>query len=314
MVRWLGGILASLFLIAGSIFIFLSDSDLPKAALIDKYGGPEARFLDLNEGGRAHYRDQGQQDGLPILFIHGSSASLHTWQSWVGELSDAFRLVSVDLPGHGLTGPVSGNNYSMQSMTEFVNQVASGLGLDRFAIAGNSMGGNVAWHFALTYPDKVSHLILLDASGVPYPKEQEDLPLAFRIARTPIIGNAMIWFTPKRLVESGLKKAVANSDLITPDMVTRYHELARFEGSRKANLIRFRQSYDLTDVDRLSEISAPTLILWGSLDTLVPVAAAHVYDHQIIDSTLIVYEQIGHLPMEEIPQQSAADVRAFLQK
>lgn len=297
-------------LIAGLVFAF-SDPDVPADVLVGKYGQAPSQFVDLPSGAHVHYRDQGQPTAMPLVLLHGSNASLHTWEPWVRELSTQFRVISVDLPGHGLTGPVPGDDYSQEGMVKFVDEFTLRLKVDRFALAGNSMGGGVAACFAIEHPERLTHLILVDAAGLPT-KTPQDPGLGFRIARTPVLQNLMLYVSPRRLFEDDLKKAIVDDAIVTPEMVDRYWELNRRVGTRAATLKRFQIPRDDFIELNVMKITAPTLILWGELDTFVPRDVGDAYNNAIKGSRLIVYKNVGHIPMEEVPEPSARAVREFL--
>ena len=297
-------------LIAGLVFAF-SDPDVPADVLVAKYGPPPSQFVDLPSGARVHYRDQGQPNAMPLVLLHGSNASLHTWEPWVRELSTQFRVISVDLPAHGLTGPVPGDDYSQEGMVKFVDEFTLRLKVDRFALAGNSMGGGVAARFAIEHPERLTHLILVDAAGLPT-KSPQDPGVGFRIARTPILQNVLLYVSPRRLFEDGLKKAIVDDALVTPEMVDRYWELNRRTGTRAATLKRFQTVRDDFIEQNVAKIATPTLILWGELDTLVPRDVGDAFNTAIKGSRLIVYKNVGHIPMEEVPEPTARAVREFL--
>jgi len=292
-------------------FFVLRTPEIPRAQLIEKYAGAESAFLELDQGGTAHYRDQGNPEGYPLVLIHGSNASLHTWQPWADELGDAFRIISMDMPGHGLTGAVPGSTYSTADMVAFVGEVTSKLGIERFALAGNSMGGTVAWNFALSHPGKVSHLVLVDSGGLPDAGETEP-PLAFKLLRRPAIARYAIQVAPPSLIEDALLASFSDDGLVTEEMIQRYADLNRMEGTRAATVRRFQNPYLTETVSRLEQITAPTLILWGDEDELISVDVAGIFDQRIPESDLIIYVGVGHIPQEEVAATSAADVRAFL--
>jgi len=295
---------------AAGIF-FLSDPDVPAAELDALYGQPPSQFITLPSGARVHYRDQGQRNGPALVLLHGSNASLHTWEPWVDELGDAFRLVSVDLPSHGLTGAVPGDDYSQEGMAKFVEEFTTAVGVERFALAGNSMGGGVAARFALLHPERLTHLILVDAAGMPT-KTPRDPGLGFTLARMPVVQYVLLFVTPRNLFEDGLKTAMYDDAHVTPEMVDRYWRLNRREGTRAATLKRFQTPPDTYIQDNVAKIATPTLILWGEYDTLAPRDIGEGYNAAITGSKLVVYKNVGHLPMEEIPGQSARAVREFL--
>jgi pimeloyl-ACP methyl ester carboxylesterase len=307
---FLTGLIIVVAALAG-VFYYLSDPDIPRATLEAKYAGPPSQFLMLPDGARAHIRDEGPRAAPVLVLIHGSNASLFTWRPWVARLDQTFRVVTMDMPGHGLTGAVPSNDYSSKAMVEFVRAVTDKLGISRFAIGGNSMGGAIAARFAETYPARVTQLILVDAGGLPS-KRGDKIPLAFKLARMPVLNQILLYITPRSLVAEGLNDAIVRKAIISDAMIDQYWEFARMTGSRAATKERFREPPDNFIADHVAAIRVPTLILWGAEDHLVPVAAAQEYAKDIPGSKLIVYQSTGHIPQEEVADQSAADVKAFL--
>ncbi len=292
-------------------FYFLSQPDISRAALEAKYGGPPSQFLTLADGARAHVRDEGPRTAPMLVLIHGSNASLFTWRPWVARLDRTFRVVTMDMPSHGLTGAVPSGDYSQKAMVEFVRAVTDRLGISKFAIGGNSMGGAIAARFAETYPERVTQLILVDAGGMPT-KQGDKIPLAFRLARMPVLNQLLLYVTPRSLVVEGLNDAIVRKAIITDAMIDQYWDFARMAGTRAATRDRFRLPEDSYIAEHIGVIKAPTLILWGEEDHLIPVAAAHLYAKDIPGSKLIVYPATGHIPQEEVADQSATDVKVFL--
>lgn len=305
------GVVVALLAVA---FFALRNPSLPRADLVAKYASDASQFVEIQGGATAHVRDEGNRNGFPLVLIHGSNASLHTWEPWVEELGDTYRVISLDLPAHGLTGAVPDtpyDAYDVDAMVAFVDAVINKVGVSKFALAGNSMGGRVSWQYALVHPENISHLILLDASGIPEP-EGTETPYVFRLLRMPLVGSLLTQITPRTLFEDGLKAAFTDKSMVTDEMVDLYRELSLMEGTREANLIRYQTYGDDDRYQRLGEIDIPTLILWGEDDALVPVSSAYEFDKRLPNSELIVYKGVGHIPMEEIAAQSAADVRAFI--
>jgi pimeloyl-ACP methyl ester carboxylesterase len=296
--------------VAGLVAAFRT-ADIPSATLIAKYGQGASQFVTLPSGANVHFRDQGQRLGPVLVLLHGSNASLHTWEPWVAELGDQYRIISVDLPSHGLTGAVPGDDYSQAGMVKFVYDFTAALKLAPFAIAGNSMGGGVAARFAIDHPERLTHLILVDAGGMPT-QVQRDPGLGFQLARMPVIQNLMLYVTPRGLFEDGLKKAIVDDTLVTTEMVDRHWELNCREGNRAATLKRFQTAPDTYIQDNAAKIMTPTLILWGAEDTLTPLDMGEGYAMAIKNSKMIVYDNVGHIPMEEAADQSARAVREFL--
>ena len=308
--RFLIGVLIGLAILAGA-FWFFSDADIPRATLEAKYATPPSQFVMLPDGARAHVRDQGNKNGPVLVLVHGSNASLFTWEPWVARLGGEFRIVTMDLPGHGLTGAVPDHDYSQEGMVKFVDEVADKLGLQKFALGGNSMGGGVAARYAEEHPGRVSALILVDAAGEPTPGGDR-VPLVFKIARMPVLSKILLHITPRSLVEEGLNDAIVRKSIITDKMIDQYWELARMTGSRAANGERFMLPLNNDVKNHIGDIKAPTLILWGAEDHLIPVVAAHEFQADIPGSQLVIYPATGHIPQEEVADRSAKDVRTFL--
>lgn len=288
------------------------EPDIPRAALEAKYAKPPSQFLTLADGTRVHYRDRGPKDAPVILLLHGSNSSLFDFEAWSTGLFQSFRVISVDLPGHGLTGAVPSGDYSQGAMARFVKAFADKLGLTKFALAGNSMGGGVAARFAEMYPGRVSHLILIDADADGITATGNGVPLAFRLARIPVVNQLLLHITPRDFIVEGLDDAVVHKAIVTDAMIDTYWDFARMQGSRAATIARFNLPPDYYVRDHVRAITAPTLILWGEEDHILPVAGAHAWAKAIPGAKLIVYPATGHLPMEEVPQESAADVRNFI--
>ncbi|MDP5002589.1 MAG: alpha/beta hydrolase, partial [OM182 bacterium] len=139
-------------LIAASVFLF--EGDIPAAQVDAKYSNAESQFLIMENGARVHYRDQGQEDGMPVVLVHGAMASLHTWEPWVEILGQRYRVITLDLPAHGLTGAVPSGEYGAEAFTQTIDAVANEVGLDTFVLGGNSMGGGATWRYALEHPQR----------------------------------------------------------------------------------------------------------------------------------------------------------------
>lgn len=313
--RILLGTLTLIVLAFVVIVVSVMRFDVPREELIGKYAGGASQFATLPSGASMHFRDEGNPDGPALVLVHGSNASLHTWEPWVAELGGTYRIVSMDLPGHGLTGRVPGDDYSREGMVASVHELTEMLGLQRFAIGGNSMGGGVSALYALEHSERVSALILVNSAGVPVVRDDTDPPLAFRLARMPVLSKVMRYVLPRSVVEEGVRKVFVDQSKVTDEMVARYFDLTLHEGNRDATRIRFA-SYAGRDeaafAERLGAIEMPTLIIWGDKDLLIPVAAADTFKERIPHADLVIYENVGHVPMEEVPVESAAAVAAFL--
>jgi pimeloyl-ACP methyl ester carboxylesterase len=309
------GVIAALLLVIVVVgWWLLRGPDIPYATLEAKYSQPDpaSHFVDLPGGYHVHYQDEGSPD-LPLLvLLHGYGDSYTSWEGWVRELKTRRRIITLDFPGHGLTRSPEGTVLSADFLTDFVASFAAALNLPKFAVAGNSMGGGVAWQLAVRHPERINALILVDAAGFPNEKPPGEVPLAFRILQYPI-GRAFLRNIDNRfLIREGLRTDVFNKSLITPAFVDRWAEFQRAPGHRailmSVNLAG--QPQDLAAI--LGTIKVPTLILWGEADVLLEPASARKFASAIPGATLITYPQVGHLPQIEIPARSAAAVAEFL--
>ncbi len=296
-------------------FFLLRTPDTDPIAMLAKYGGPQAKFAEGAGGMKIHFRDQGNPDGPPIILVHGTSASLHTWEPLAQRLGGEFRVIAYDQPAHGLTGAAPDNDYSASGMMHALDAVADAAGVDHFVLGGNSMGGWVAWRYALANPERVDALILLDAAGAPLREGEAPPPLnlGFRLARTAPGRFLLRHFLPRELIEKSLRETVANQATVEDAMIDRYWELLRLPGNRRAAPYFFMADREPEMAERLSEIAAPTLILWGAEDKLIYPSAAETFHERIPNSQVSVYDGVGHLPMEEAPDRTADDIRRFLE-
>ncbi len=297
-------------------FLLLVTPDTDRDAMIAKYGGSDAAFAAGPAGQRIHYRDQGRRDGPAIILLHGSNASLHTWEPLVERLGGDYRIVTLDLPGHGLTGAIPSRDYSASAMIDAVDVVAARLELDRFILGGNSMGGWVAWRYALEHPARVEALLLLDAAGMPLRKGEKapESNVGFRILEYPFGRWLATRITPRLLVEQSLRGSVEKQDIVDDAMIDRYWELLRFPGNREATVIRARTDREPELAARVGEVGAPTLILFGDQDRLINPTAAQTFGERIAGSEIVLLAGIGHLPMEEAPDKVAAAIADFLKR
>lgn len=287
--------------------------DQPVDELKSRWAKPPSRFIEVN-GRQVHLRDEGPHDDpAPIVLLHGTSASLHTWQGWAVALRDRRRVIRFDLPGFGLTGPNRQNDYSIAADVLFVRAVMDKLGVQRFVLAGNSLGGQIAWTAAARMPERVDRLILVDSAG--YPPQSlttpQVVPLALRIARMPWLRRLASNTLPRGLIETSLRQLYGDPVKVTPDLVDLYFDMARRQGNRDALARRLDQA-QTADLSLLKDIKVPTLILWGGRDRLLPPELAHRFERDIPHARLVVFDDLGHMPQEEDPERTVAQVRRFL--
>jgi pimeloyl-ACP methyl ester carboxylesterase len=311
MKRILTGFVVLLALLVGGVAFAFWTPDTDRAAMRAKYGAAPSQFVDIGNGLTVHVRDEGLRDAPVIVLLHGSNSDLHTWDAWTKALTPKYRVIRFDQIGHGLTGPSPTRDYSANAFADTVDRLTTKLGVQKFVLAGNSMGGWVAWEYARRHSGRLNGLVLIDAGGAPE-AANKNLPIGFRIAQTPVLRDLMLHFTPRSVVASSLHHSVSNQAIVTEAAINRYWNLLRYPGNRQATIDRFASPRMAGKRDDIACIVVPTLILWGEQDKLIPVAGAHWFKATIPHSTLITYPGIGHLPMEEAADKSAADLMNWL--
>lgn len=305
-----GGVLFALMLLIAAFVAASWAPDRPVSELQARWAQPPSAFVDV-QGMKVHLRDEGpSNDPVPVVLLHGTSASLHTWDGWARELRFNRRVIRFDLPGIGLTGPLPDADYRIERYVRFVAAMLDALGVSRCALVGNSFGGQVAWETALAHPARVEKLILVDAAG--YPFQPLSVPLGFRIARIPLLNGLMEYTLPRRLIESSVRNVYGDPGKVTPELVDRYYELTLRAGNRRALVMRFGQALAGIHPERIAALKVPTLILWGGRDRLIPPSDAERFHRDIAGSRLIVFAELGHVPQEEDPAATVAVAMRFL--
>jgi pimeloyl-ACP methyl ester carboxylesterase len=310
--KWLGALLLLGVLALAGVMVAFWAPDRSVESLAPRWAPPPSQFLAI-DGMQVHLRDEGPRDDPhPVILLHGTSASLHTWEGWVPELSRNRRVISLDLPGFGLTGPFPDGEYAIGRYTRFMDQLMDALQLPPAVVAGNSFGGQVALEFALARPERVHQLVLVDALA--YPRNAESVPLGFVLAATPGVNRLLKYILPRATVEQGLREVYGDPSRVTPELVDRYYDITLRAGNRAALPKRIRYMPDEASAARVAQVTQPTLILWGGRDRLIPLANGERLHRDIVGSQLVVFPALGHVPHEEDPQATLAAVQAFLEK
>lgn len=310
MSNWLLKLVGGLILLTAILLAVSRAPDLPPSALVARWAAPPSDFIDVG-GQIVHLRDEGpRQDEEPIVLLHGTGASLHTWEGWVQVLRKSRRVITLDLRGFGLTGPAADGDYRVQSDVALVIALLERLKLPRVVLGGNSLGGEIAWRTALAAPDRVSRLLLVDSAG--YAFLPQEIPLGFRLASLPVVRHLAQSILPRAITAASLRSVYGNPDRVTPALVDRYFQLTLREGNRGALIDRLAQHRWGADAERIRDIRQPTLILWGRLDRLIPLDSAERFARDIPGSTLTILDGLGHVPQEEDPLRSLEPVLGFL--
>ncbi len=301
---------ALLLLIVLGIVLY-GKKDIDPEILISRYANSESKFMNLM-GMRVHYRDEGNRsDSVPLVLLHGTSASLLTWDSTVLLLGTSHRIIRFDLPGYGLTGPNPTGDYTTAFYNTFIDSVLTRLQVKRIAIAGNSLGGAFAWQYALAHPEKTARLVLVDAGGY-LPKVKPKGAVGFRLAQVPVLNRLLTFLTPKPLVRKSLEDVYVDHSRISDQLVDQYYNLLLRRGNREALLQRMRIGFGGDDSESIRKLTMPTLVVWGDRDNLIPVEDAARFTRDIRGSRAEIVKGVGHAPMEEAPQKFVALIRPFL--
>jgi pimeloyl-ACP methyl ester carboxylesterase len=299
-------IVVLILLIKGVVY-----SDIPVEELKKKYANEFSKFIEV-DGMQVHYRDEGK--GTPIVLIHGTASSLHTWNDWAEELKKTHRVLRMDLPAFGITGANANADYSIQNYTRFLQEFLSKVNVDNFYLVGNSLGGNIAWDYAAEHPEKVKKLVLIDASGLPTNKPQ---PWIFKLAKTPVLNSLFLYVTPKAVIKDNMEQVYHDDSKITDELITRYHEMALRTGNRQAFIDRAKTDFKLgekSNLEKLKSIKTETLLLWGENDLWIPLDNGKRMNSLLENSKLVVIKNSGHVPMEENPTESLKLFFDFINK
>lgn len=297
-------------------FARLGFGSLPLDRLKARYASPDSgsRFIEL-DGFNVHYRDEGSRDKPVLVMIHGVVASLHTWDGWVSAFAPHYRIIRFDVPGFGLTGPKRDGDYSAERMMRVFGLLLDYLGIAKASIAGNSLGGYIAWNFAVAAPERVDKLVLIDPAGYPMAK----VPWMIAAAALPGATWAMPLWMPRALIAQGIKEVYGEPGRIKPGVVDRYYDLTRRPGNRRAMMDIFRVLLKVnrdelhTTPERVAKIQAPTLLMWGDRDRWISPKHVPLWQRDLPGIQVKTYAGVGHIPMEEIPERTAADALRFLQ-
>lgn len=286
--------------------------DIPWETLDARYSLPQSHFTELEPGLIVHFTDEGDRDAPALVMVHGLAASVHAWRPWAERLAPDYRLIALDLPGHGLTRAPQGYRASMDANVAIVDALARDLKLGKFVLAGNSMGGAVAWRYALLHPDALEGLVLVNAAGWPGEGARSGPPGGFNLFNNAIGRAILKSLNPRWVVAGTIRRAYLDSALASEAVITRYVELLRAPGHRDILLTQDGRPGEPVTPERIATISVPVLVMAGEKDGIIPVSQQHAFAAAIPGAQLAVYPEGGHLPMEQLPDETVRDLRAFL--
>lgn len=284
-----------------------SGADLAEGPGIDSPWWSEAdRLVDV-AGQPTRVRIEGPETAPVLILVHGFSHSLESWDAWAADLSADYRVVRMDLPGHGLTGPDPQARYSVPQTVEFVDGLMDALDIPDATLVGNSLGGLVSWRLAVAHPDRVNRLVLLAPGGYSIngvTEEPVDVPIPVRFFLTQ---------APEPVINAATQALFADPARMPEGMSGRVHELMRGQGVGEAMVERL-EVFTLPEPSAdLARIVVPTLIVWGEADRMVPPSHGPLMAATIPDARLVTYPDLGHVVHEEAPARTLADMREFLE-
>lgn len=294
----------ALLVLLGAFWLWTPDRDL--RSLESRYLASPGDLVEL-DGLRLHLRDTGPKEAPAVIMVHGFGGSLHSWEPWAQALSGQHRVIRFDLPGCGLTAPDPTGNYTDARSMQLLLTLMDRLGIARASFVSHSIGGRIAWTFAATHPERVDKLVLVAPDGFASPGFEYG-----RAPEVPLSAELMRYVLPKPLLRMSLEPAYGQATFLSDELTTRYHDLMLAPGNREALLARMRQTTLVDPVPLLRRIQAPTLLVWGEADAMIPVANAADYLKTMPHATLVSLPGVGHLPQEEAAEKSIAAVQDFL--
>lgn len=301
----LAGVVAALVVVLLGLFLgrnYLGITDIPAAELKEKYG-QDAGYIEVL-GTEVRVKESGH--GEPLLLLHGFAASADTWDGWRAYLGQHYRVIAVDVPPFGITGPLAGRQMTPAELQNFMDVLVPKLGLTQFYLGGNSLGGYMAWNYARRHPEQVKKLLLVDSAGYAM-----DSPLPVKLMTTPIVRDLTAHLSPRFVIAASVRDVYGNTDNVTEAQIQRYHDMMRRDDSRAA--VADLMSSLHFDGQGIKDVKTPTLIIWGGRDRWIPPAHAELFHRDIAGSQLLMFDELGHIPMEEDPARTALAAARFLQ-
>jgi pimeloyl-ACP methyl ester carboxylesterase len=297
-------LLAALGLVGGGAYLYTPDKS--RTALEAEYAQPPSEFIQV-AGLRMHVRDTGPRNAPVVILLHGLGSSLHTWEPWAQTLSTRFRVIRYDMPGFGLTGADPTGDYTDARSVVVLAALMEALSVPRASLAGNSMGGKLAWQFAAEHPDRVDRLVLISPDGYASPGFEYG-----KKPEVPTVARLLPYTLPTFMLRANIVPAYGDKTRLTEPTIKRYRDMMLAPGVRQALLLRTAQVMLEPPEARLRRIQAPTLLVWGEKDRLIPFSNAQDYVSVMHNARLVSFPDLGHVPQEEEPARSLVPVEAFL--
>ncbi len=303
--------LAAVMLLAPSATLAAGTRVLPLAQVIAKYADADSRFVEIDDV-KLHYKDQGQ--GPAVLLIHGSSGDLGDFDGWVPLLlQNGWRVVRLDLPGFGLSGPIVNGNYSIDHAQSLVDGLMDEIGLERFAILGTSYGGPVAFRYAATRTDRITGLVMMNSAGIEYGKQEVDPKTGEKKFYAASVSDTV----SREATAISLRKAFNDPTKVTDAFVDRKVDLSNIVGRDREGALAIDQYVRGKPERVLGHVRAPVLVFWGGASLSLSQDTADRF-YAALTRASHREKQVqpggGHLMHVEMPEPTVATVAAFLEK
>jgi pimeloyl-ACP methyl ester carboxylesterase len=298
------------------LLTFSFKADIPAEKLRKKYAHPESKYMQVDSM-QVHYRDEGNKNDLvPLVLIHGTSSSLHTWDACTDVWKRTRRVIRFDLPGFGLTGPNPSKEYSLDYYAAFVIKMLDNLKVNSCYLAGNSWGGAITWYTAMRYPLRVKKMILLNSDiNAPFKlgKGALGFKLAIKLGKNSFLRFIPRYLTPEITIQQSVNGVYHDKSKIKPSTYELYRDLTLREGNRDSLICRLTTPFT-NYINEIKNINTPTLVIWGRYDAIVPVHIAEIFKNGLPNNKTVILENSGHIPMEENPEIVAPLIEDFIKE
>ena len=277
---------------------------------------PQDKYIEINDN-KIRYWQVGLQ-GPAVLLVHGIAASVEYWMHNINELGKHFRVYAVDMPGFGRSDKPCNMQFSAENLASFLKDFLQHWQINNATLVGHSLGGIVCLQFAISHPELLEKLVLVDSAGF-----AQELPFSFRILTVPWLGKFLLKFNQKHLVARALRAYVVNKKALTDEFIDRMYEILQLPGAKRTMLIILRQNANLFGIKRkaiteillnLAKINTPALIIWGRQDRLLPLQHAQTVLRRLPNATLHIFDHCGHIPQMEAADKFNRMLIAWLQK
>jgi 2-hydroxy-6-oxonona-2,4-dienedioate hydrolase len=279
----------------------------------------EDRYVPIN-GGRIRYWEIGSTakdcpTGDTILLIHGLGGSIEQWAANIEALSRSHRVIGLDMPGCGKSDPLTDRNYSMESLSRFLDLFARALHLDVFFLVGLSMGGAICLRYTIDHPEKIRKLVLVGSAGLGY-----RMALIFRLLTLPLVDRVPGLLTRWQFAKY-VRSMVFDPSIITEDIIDFYYPILKAPGTHNAFIKTLKDNCSFLGlrkkavegiVKKLAMIEQQTLIIWGKQDKHMPFANVNEAMKVMKATTLVFFENCAHNPQFEKADDFNRTVSAFL--